>query len=56
MSAAPVGSLVLGFVIGQFGSLNALIPGMISSVIIFWIGYHYTAIWQYKSPAEPVYK
>ena len=56
MSAAPVGSLVLGFVIGQFGSLNALIPGMISSVIIFWIGYHYTAIWQYKSPTEPVYK
>jgi len=53
MSAIPVGSLVLGFVIGQFGALNALIPGMVSSVIIFWLGYRYTSIWHYKSPTEP---
>ena len=53
MSAIPIGSLVLGFVIGQFGALNALIPGMISSVIIFWLGFRYTSIWQYQSPTGP---
>ena len=31
--------MVLGFVIGQFGELNALIPGMMVSVLIFAFGF-----------------
>jgi predicted MFS family arabinose efflux permease len=50
MSAAPIGSLVLGFIIGQWGPLNALIPGMLASTLIFCFGYLRTEIWQYKSP------
>lgn len=50
MSATPMGSLVLGFVIGQFGELNALIPGMLASVVIFWYGLRYSHIWTYQSP------
>ena len=50
MSATPMGSLVLGLVIGQFGELNALIPGMLASAVIFWYGLKHSSIWQYQSP------
>ena len=50
MSATPMGSLVLGIVIGQFGELNALIPGMLASIMIFYYGYKRSDIWQYRSP------
>ena len=50
MSAAPVGSLVLGFIIGSWGPLNALIPGIIASMLIFTFGYYRTTIWNYESP------
>jgi hypothetical protein len=50
MSATPMGSLVLGVVIGQFGELNALIPGMVASIMIFYYGYIRSDIWQYRSP------
>ena len=52
MSATPIGSLVLGFVIGSFGPLNALIPGMVASLLIFAAGVLGTSIWRYHSP-EP---
>ena len=39
MSSVPIGSMVLGFVIGQFGELNALIPGMVVSVLIFLLAF-----------------
>jgi hypothetical protein len=45
-----MGSLVLGIVIGQFGELNALIPGMLASIMIFYYGYKRSDIWQYRSP------
>ena len=50
MSAAPVGSLVLGFIIGFWGPLNALIPGMIASLLIFSAGFWHSEIWHYQSP------
>ncbi len=51
MSAAPIGSLVLGFIIGIWGPLNALLPGMLASTLIFVFGYYKSAIWDYRSPA-----
>ena len=51
MSATPMGSVVLGFVIGLFGELNAMIPGMIASLIIFYLGYRFSDIWRYESPS-----
>ena len=50
MRATPMGSLVLGIVIGKFGELNALIPGMLASIMIFYYGYKRSDIWQYRSP------
>ena len=50
MSSVPIGSMVLGFVIGQFGELNALIPGMVVSVLIFTFGFYRSPLWQYESP------
>ena len=51
MSSVPIGSMVLGFVIGQFGELNALIPGMVVSVLIFAFGFSSPhQLWQYESP------
>ncbi|HIG41840.1 MAG TPA: MFS transporter [Gammaproteobacteria bacterium] len=50
MSAAPIGSMVLGVIIGLWGPLNALIPGMIASVLIFSAGFWGSEIWHYRSP------
>lgn len=50
MSSTPIGSLVLGFVISAFGELNALIPGMVVSILIFGFGLRYSPLWHYKSP------
>ena len=52
MSATPMGSVVLGFVIGLFGELNAMIPGMIASLVIFYLGYRFSDIWRYESPTS----
>ena len=50
MSSTPIGSLVLGFVISAFGELNALIPGMVVSILIFGFGLRYSPLWHYQSP------
>ena len=50
MSSVPVGAVTLGYIIGQWGPLNALIPGMLASLMIFFYGTRRTAIWQYESP------
>ena len=50
MAAVPVGSLVLGFIIGVWGPLDALVPGMMASTLIFLLGYRRTDIWKYQSP------
>tara|TARA_B100000959_G_scaffold76262_3_gene80984 strand:- start:176 stop:1468 length:1293 start_codon:yes stop_codon:yes gene_type:complete len=50
MTAAPIGSLVLGYIIAIWGPLNALVPGMFASLIIFTLGLTFTEIWRYESP------
>ena len=52
MGAVPVGSLVLGFIIGIWGPLDALIPGIIASTLVFFVGYRHTDIWEYQSPVR----
>ena len=47
----PLGALVLGFVIEAYGTLNALIPGMVVSASLFAIGIAATQIYRYTSPA-----
>ncbi len=50
LSAMPIGALVLGHVIGWFGPLDALLPGIVASIVIFLIGVKGTKIWRYRSP------
>jgi predicted MFS family arabinose efflux permease len=52
MSAVPVGAITLGYIIGKWGPLNALIPGMIASLAIFFYGIRRTEIWGYESPVS----
>ena len=49
MSASPIGSLLLGLVIGFWGPLSGLVPGILASVGIFVWGYTSQHIWQYES-------
>ena len=56
MSASPIGSLLLGLVIGYWGALNGLLPGVIASIIIFIWGYAGKQIWHFQSPSAAVIK
>ena len=49
----PFGALILGFVINAVGPLNAMIPGMLISVAIFFVGATVSPIWLYQSRTEP---
>ena len=49
MSAAPISSLLLGQVIEQFNPLNALLPGIVISFVIFGIGVARSGLWEYES-------
>ncbi|MBW1644031.1 MAG: MFS transporter [Deltaproteobacteria bacterium] len=49
----PFGALILGFVIDAVGPLNAMIPGMLISVAIFFVGATVSPIWFYQSRTEP---
>ena len=49
MGSAPLGAIVLGWIIEAFGTLNALIPAMAISVLIFAAGLPFTGIWSYRS-------
>jgi predicted MFS family arabinose efflux permease len=51
MGSAPIGAIVLGTVIERFGTLNALIPAMGSSLLLCLYGVIFTRIWSYRSPA-----
>lgn len=50
LGSAPIGAVVLGFIIETFGTLNALIPAMIVSTLLFLFGSLATGIWTYRSP------
>ena len=48
MGSAPIGAVVLGWLIEQVGTLNALLPAMGVSVVLFVYGL-WTPIWRYES-------
>lgn len=50
LGSGPIGAIVLGMIIEVFGTLNALIPAMIVSVLLFTFGALMTRVWSYRSP------
>ena len=46
----PLGALLLGFVIDGFGTMNALIPGIVVSGVLCLYGFLMTDVWRYVSP------
>lgn len=52
LGSAPIGAIVLGYIIEVFGTLNALIPAMVVSVLLFVTGALFTPIWSYRSPEQ----
>jgi Na+/melibiose symporter-like transporter len=50
LGSAPIGALVLGWIIEAFGTLNALIPAMAISVGLFLYGILATSVYRYESP------
>jgi hypothetical protein len=53
LGSAPIGALMLGLIIERFGTLNALIPAMIISVVLFVYGFFFTGVYNYRSPTVP---
>ncbi len=51
VGSAPIGAIVLGWMIETFGTLNALWPAMILSVLLFAYGVLFTGVWRYRSEA-----
>lgn len=50
MGSAPIGAIALGVVIEVFGTLNALLPAMVVSLLLFFYG-AFTPVWGYRSPS-----
>jgi len=49
LGSQPFGALILGFVIKAVGPLNAMVPGMVISAMLFSVGVLATPIWAYRS-------
>ena len=54
VGSAPIGAVVLGILVEQVGTLNALLPAMVLSLLIFAYGLTMTPIWRYQSPHSSV--
>lgn len=50
LGSAPIGAIVLGWIIESFGTLNALLPAMLLSVLLFTYGVLATNVYGYRSP------
>ena len=50
LGSAPIGALVLGWIIESFGTLNALLPAMVLSLLLFLYGVFFTDVYSYRSP------
>ncbi|MBM87534.1 MAG: hypothetical protein CMQ41_04090 [Gammaproteobacteria bacterium] len=50
IGSAPIGALMLGWIIEVFGTLNALIPAIVISIILFLYGTQFTSVYKYQSP------
>jgi hypothetical protein len=49
VGSAPLGAIVLGWLIEATGTLNALIPAMVLSAILFGYGAWFSPVWAYRS-------
>jgi hypothetical protein len=52
LGSAPIGALLLGWIIESFGTLNALLPAMCISVILFAYGVLCSDVYSYESPRD----
>ena len=50
VGSAPLGAIVLGWLIVATGTLNALIPAMVLSALLFLYGALFSPVWAYLSP------
>ncbi len=51
MGSAPIGAIVLGGIIEAYGTLNALLPAIIVSLLLCTYGVLATSLWSYRSPS-----
>ena len=50
IGSVPLGAIVLGWLVETFGALNALVPSMLLSVVLFIYGTFASPVWRYRSP------
>jgi predicted MFS family arabinose efflux permease len=51
VGSAPIGAIILGWIIETFGTLNALVPAMFVSLLLFLYGVYFSKVWAYRSVA-----
>ena len=49
MVSSPISSILLGYVIVGFSPLAAMVPGMVMSLLIFFIAVVYSGLWNYDA-------
>ena len=49
VGSAPLGAIILGWIIETFGTLNALVPAMFVSLLLFLYGVYFSKVWAYRS-------
>ena len=52
IGSAPIGAIVLGNIIEIFGTLEALLPAMLVSIVLFIYGVFFSPVWSYISPTH----
>ncbi len=52
VGSAPIGAIVLGWLIETAGTLNALWPAMVLSALLCVYGVMFTPVWRYRSQPE----
>lgn len=50
LGSAPIGAVVLGFLIESIGTLNSLLPAMLLSLLLFAYGVMFSKVYNYESP------
>jgi MFS family permease len=50
LGSAPLGAILLGWIIESFGTVNALLPAMAISLLLFLFGALFTGVYRYQSP------
>ena len=52
MGSAPIGAIILGYLIEFVGTLEALWPAMMLSAVLFIYGYFFSDVWGYHSQVD----